>query len=149
AVERANAAGPRGPLVALAPHLAFRLAAERPGATTIHSTLDPGLQRLAVDVVHRTLLALRDRNVRDAAALVVDTPTGDVLAYVGGGGALGSAPHVDLVRAPRQAGSTLKPFVYLLALERRLLSAASLLEDGPLDLPVATGLYRPRNYDER
>ena len=150
AVERAlGAPAPRGARVALAPHLARRLAAVRPGAEALRTTLDPALQRLTVAVVRRTVLGLRDRNVRDAAALVADNASGAVLAYVGGPGALGSAAQVDLVRAPRQAGSTLKPFLYLLALERRLLTAASLLEDTPLDLPVATGLYRPRNYDER
>jgi penicillin-binding protein 1C len=56
---------------------------------------------------------------------------------------------VDGVRARRQAGSALKPFLYGLALEQRLLTPASLLEDTPLDLSVAGGLYRPKNYDEQ
>ncbi|MGE3773856.1 MAG: penicillin-binding transpeptidase domain-containing protein, partial [Gammaproteobacteria bacterium] len=63
------------------------------------------------------------------------------------GGALSSARHVDGVRAPRQAGSTLKPFLYALALEQRLLTAASLLEDSPVNLETPTGLYVPQNYD--
>jgi membrane carboxypeptidase/penicillin-binding protein PbpC len=46
-------------------------------------------------------------------------------------------------------GSTLKPFLYGLALERRLLTPASLLTDAPLELPQADGLYRPQNYDDR
>ena len=49
----------------------------------------------------------------------------------------------------RQAGSTLKPFLYGLALERRLLTPASLLEDAPLEIGVGAGLYRPENYDDR
>ncbi len=56
---------------------------------------------------------------------------------------------MDGVRARRQAGSALKPFLYALALERRLLTPASLLEDSPLDLPVAGGLFRPKNYDQQ
>jgi penicillin-binding protein 1C len=91
---------------------------------------------------------VRAEHVRDGAVLVVDNATGEVLAYVGGSGDLGSARHVDGIRARRQAGSTLKPFLYAEALDRRLLTAASLLEDTPLDLAVAGGLYRPRNYDE-
>ncbi len=51
-------------------------------------------------------------NVRDGAALVVDNATGDVLAYVGSAGPASRARHVDGVRAHRQAGSTLKPFLY-------------------------------------
>jgi penicillin-binding protein 1C len=51
------------------------------------------------------------------------------------------------VRAPRQAGSTLKPFLYGLALERRYLTAASLLDDAPINLDTVTGTYIPQNYD--
>ena len=70
--------------------------------------------------------------MRDGAVLVVDNATGDVLAYVGSAGPRSRAREVDGVRAPRQAGSTLKPFLYELALERRYLTAASLLDDSPV-----------------
>jgi len=79
--------------------------------------------------------------------VVVENSTGEVWAYVGGTGALSSAPYVDGVRAMRQPGSALKPFLYALALERRLLTPASLLEDTPLELPEQRGLYRPLDYD--
>src|SRR6185312_256367 len=55
--------------------------------------------------------------------------------------------NVDGVRARRQAGSTLKPFLYELALERRYLTAASLLDDAPITLDTASGIYLPQNYD--
>jgi penicillin-binding protein 1C len=80
---------------------------------------------------------------------VVENATGDVLAYVGGSGDLSTARYVDGIQARRQTGSALKPFLYGLALERRLLTPASLLQDTPLDVSVAGGLYRPRNYDEQ
>ncbi len=134
------------PAPGLAPHLADRLGAT-PGDTI--TTLDAAIQRAAIGVLRRTLLAIRDRGVRDGAVLVADTASGDVLAYVGSGGALASAPWVDGVRARRQAGSTLKPFLYGLALERRLVTPASLVEDAPLELPSARGIYRPENYDHR
>ncbi len=139
--------------VALAPHVARRLLRPMDGSPgtiePVHSTLDRGLQQFAADVLRRHLLAARDRRVRDGALLVVENATGDVLAYVGGSGDLSSAAFVDGVRARRQAGSALKPFLYGLALERRLLTPASLLEDTPLDLAVAGGIFRPRNYDEQ
>ncbi len=59
------------------------------------------------------------------------------------------ARYVDGIQARRQPGSALKPLLYGMALEQRLLTAASLLEDTPLDLSVLGGLYRPKNYDER
>jgi penicillin-binding protein 1C len=51
------------------------------------------------------------------------------------------------VRARRQAGSTLKPFLYELALERNYLTAASLLDDSPITLDTRSGIYLPQNYD--
>ncbi|HEX7548012.1 MAG TPA: penicillin-binding protein 1C, partial [Candidatus Methylomirabilis sp.] len=140
-----------GPRVTLAPHAAGRVLAEassaRPGEP-IRTTLDVGVQRVAAEVLAQHLLAVRESRVQDGAVLVADNASGEVLAYVGGSGTLSSASQVDGVRARRQAGSTLKPFLYGLALERRLLTPASLLEDTPLDVPVAGGVYRPRNYDE-
>lgn len=144
----------RQPRVALAPHLARRLLAARAfdpaaqAATDVRSTLDAGLQQAATRLLEEQLRELRGRNVRDGAVLVVDNASGDVLAYVGGRGARATARYVDSVRARRQAGSTLKPFLYAQALDERLLTAASLLQDTPLAVPVAGGMYQPRNYDE-
>ena len=55
--------------------------------------------------------------------------------------------HVDMVRAPRSPGSTLKPFLYALAFETRTLTPASLIEDAPLTLDTGNGLYAPQNYE--
>jgi penicillin-binding protein 1C len=152
AVARQAVTAPRdlGPRVTLAPHAAARVLppAQRRGVTgSVGTTLDADLQRLAIESLQRQLLAVRDENVDDGAVLVVDNATGDVLAYVGGSGALSSASFVDGVPARRQPGSTLKPFLYGLAFEQRLLTPATLLDDSPVDLPVAGGLYRPKNYD--
>ena len=51
--------------------------------------------------------------------------------------------------ARRQPGSTLKPFLYALAIERRLLTPASLLDDSPAQIAAGSGLYVPQNYDQR
>lgn len=134
--------------IALAPHAARRLLS---GAheTPIPSSLDRRLQRFVLEALRRHLLAVRDQRVEDGAVLVAENASGEVLAYVGGSGDLSSAPYVDGVLARRQAGSTLKPFLYGLALDQRLLTPASLLEDTPLDLAVSGGVYRPQNYDEQ
>ncbi len=139
----------RGPRVALAPHAAERLLRSSVSLVPVRSTLSAALQRFATETLQRQLLTIRTRRVEDGAVLVVDNASGDVLAYVGGSGDLSSARYVDGVQARRQAGSSLKPFLYGLAFEQRLLTPASLLEDTPLDLPVAGGLYRPQNYDEQ
>jgi penicillin-binding protein 1C len=149
AVTRAfDAAVSGGPQVSVAPHAAQRLLGGRLSLVRADSTLDGGLQRLVTRVLREHLLALRGQYVRDGAVLVVENATGNILAYVGGSGDLSAARHVDGIQARRQTGSTLKPFLYGLALERRLLTPASLLEDTPLEVAVASGLYRPSNYDD-
>ena len=111
----------------------------------LRSTLDAGLQRFALAALRRHLRELNDRNVADGAAVVIDNASGELLAYVANAG----NSEVDGVAALRQAGSTLKPFLYQLALERRLLTAASLLDDSPIDVAGEAGLYVPQNYDRQ
>ena len=145
-VDRAVAARARDfTRVTLAPRVAEQLL--RDGHLTAESTLDRDLQAFTLDALRHHVAEVHDRNVDDGAALVVENSTGEVWAYVGGTGALSSAPYVDGVRAMRQPGSALKPFLYALALERRLLTPASLLEDTPLELSEQRGLYRPLDYD--
>jgi penicillin-binding protein 1C len=79
--------------------------------------------------------------------VVVDNATGDVLAYVGGIGGASTAPQVDGANGYRQAGSTLKPFLYAQAIERAISPPASILDDSPVQLDTASGLYVPQNYD--
>ena len=131
--------------VNLAPPLAHRFLT-RPGQR-VGTTLDARWQRLARETLAQQLAGLQGRNVRDGAAVIVDNRSGEVLAYVGSAGPESTAGHVDGAAARRQAGSTLKPFLYGLALERRYLTPASLLEDSPVNLETATGLYIPQNYD--
>jgi penicillin-binding protein 1C len=130
---------------ALAPHLAARLL--RDTSLNVQTTLDADVQRFARLALARQLAKLAHRNVRDGALLVVENKTGNVLAWVGANLDTSRAPEVDGVRAHRQAGSTLKPHLYALAIERRYLTAASLLNDAPIHLQTTGGLYVPQNYD--
>jgi penicillin-binding protein 1C len=133
--------------LALAPNLAQRLLPE--GSAQARCTLDRDAQMVATSALSRQVEQVRDRNVDDGAVLVVDNATGEVWAYVGGAGEFSSAPYFDAVHALRQPGSALKPFLYALAIERRLLTPASILDDSPLELPEQRGLYRPLDYDRR
>ncbi len=148
AIERAFAAArDASARVALAPHLAERLMHGRTGA--LQCTLDRDLQSLAADTLRRHVAEVRDRRVDDGAVIVIENATGDVWAYVGGAGDLSAAPFFDAVRAIRQPGSTLKPFLYALALDNHLLTAASLLADTPLEISEPRGIYRPLDYDRQ
>jgi penicillin-binding protein 1C len=119
--------------------------------STVETTLSGDLQR-AIEVAAREQVArLRSRHVTAAAVVVIDNATGDLLAYVGSPD-FGDERHGgqnDGARARRQPGSTLKPFVYGLALERLGWTAATLLPDVELHLAVEGGTYSPMNYDER
>lgn len=115
----------------------------------VTSTLSAPLQRFAVQTLHQHLRELRGRNVEDGAVVVLDNATGEVLAWVGSSGALSQAGEVDGVLAPRQPGSTLKPFLYAQAFAEQRLTAASLIEDSSAHIPTASGLYIPQNYDRQ
>ncbi|MGE0763070.1 MAG: penicillin-binding protein 1C [Bdellovibrionales bacterium] len=136
------------PLERLAPHLMRHLPKERLEGRVV-TTLKRELQVKVRDILNEQVSRLREQNLTDASAVVLDNATGDVLAYVGNIGEKSASPHVDAAFAQRQAGSTLKPFIYGLALQKKLITAASVLPDTPTDVAVSTGLYRPANYDRR
>ncbi|MGD9773133.1 penicillin-binding protein 1C [Diaphorobacter sp.] len=139
----------------IAPHFArqlLRQQARPPGGAPpqrLRSTLSAPLQRVALDTLTRHLRELRGRNVQDAALVVLDNASGQVLAWVGSSGPLSQAAEVDGVLALRQPGSTLKPFLYAQAIAQRRLTAASLVHDSPAHIPTAGGLYIPQNYDRQ
>jgi penicillin-binding protein 1C len=150
AAERLGRPGGVTREIALAPHAAQLLRGRLAPGARLATTLDAAVQERAQIAVANHLGGLSARNVRDAAVLVVDNATAELRAHVGGSGRLSSARFVDGTRAPRQAGSTLKPFIYGLAFDRRLLTAATLLEDSAIEVQTAAGgVYRPRNYDNR
>ena len=130
---------------ALAPHLAAHLLTQ-PGMK-VTSTIDPTVQALAVTALRHQLEGLGPTRVRDGAVVVLDNASGEVLAYVGGVGLGSTAASVDGASALRQAGSTLKPHLYAQLIERKWLTAGSILQDSPVQLDTASGLYVPRNYD--
>jgi penicillin-binding protein 1C len=130
---------------ALAPHLAVRLL-DKPGKR-VKTTIDRRIQTAAIVALRRQLAGLGSDRVRDGAVVVLDNATGEVLAYVGGVGLKSTASQVDGANAPRQAGSTLKPHLYAQVIEHGWLTAASILDDSPVQLDTASGLYVPKNYD--
>ena len=138
----------------LAPHFTSRVLAwaEDSGAAlegTWRTSLDLELQAELEGEVRATVALLRERGVRQAAAVVLDNRMGEVLAWVGSPDFWSdTAGQVDMVVSPRQPGSALKPFLYGLAFDRGV-TPASVLADIPHTYQTATGPYQPRNYDRR
>lgn len=114
---------------------------------SVPTSLDAELQIRVNELVQQHLMEIRDAAVRDAAVIVLDNASGAILAYVGSSAQLSAATEVDHVRAPRQAASTLKPFLYAQMIDEKRLTAAGLLNDSPLNLLAGEGLYIPQNHD--
>lgn len=147
-------AAPRHGTPELAPHFSrWALAQAAADAVSpegeLRTSLDLDVQKFTARSVNQHIRMLDRSGVTDAAVVVLDNRSGAVLAYVGSSGSLSEARAVDHARALRQAGSTLKPFLYAMALGEQRLTAASLLNDGPLGLEGGGGLYIPQNYDKR
>ncbi|HMA25239.1 MAG TPA: penicillin-binding protein 1C [Gemmatimonadaceae bacterium] len=139
----------------LAPHftthvLAWTAAArDSTRVARIRTSIDVGLQTELEGEVKHTVEVLGDRGVGQAAVVVLDNATGEVLAWVGSPDFWGSENgQTDMVVSPRQPGSALKPFLYGLALDRGF-TAATILPDIPKTYPTTIGAYRPRDYDRR
>jgi penicillin-binding protein 1C len=121
-------------------------------AVRIETSIDPALQSEVERIVADELSGpLRAMNVGNAAVVVVDNASGRILAWVGSRDFFdeASAGQNDGVRALRQPGSALKPFVYGLALQNHVVTPATLLPDVETTLATESGTYAPRNYDKR
>jgi len=128
-----------------APHFVEMVLQQLPEtpAAEIRTTLDFRLNEQVETIVHDRLAQLREQNVRNAAAVVIDNATGDVIALVGSENYFApGAGQVNGAWAPRSAGSALKPFTYLLALERGA-TPATMVADVRTSFPAAGGFYRP------
>lgn len=138
----------------LAPHFTSRIlgwaeAEHRALAGTWRTALDLALQARLESEVRHTVDQLRDRGVSQAAAVVLDNRSGDILAWVGSPDFWAdTAGQVDMVVSPRQPGSALKPFLYALAFDRGT-TAATVLPDLSTTFQTPAGPYHPRNYDRR
>jgi penicillin-binding protein 1C len=127
----------------LAPHLADSEVESDPSLAIVQTTLDARLQRALeqVAVDHARLAG----SGLSAAIVAVDHRTGEVLAHVGSAGffedARGGA--IDMARAIRSPGSTLKPVIYGLAFDLGLAHPETLIEDRP----TRFGSYVPKNFD--
>jgi penicillin-binding protein 1B len=162
--REAPALGQRAPYFADAvrQELETRLGEAPAGGEHVLTTLDLVLQRFAERAVARGLARLeagrpalrrREPSQRLQAALVVlDPATGHILALVGGRDYQASQFNRALL-ARRQPGSAFKPFVFAAALGRSqggpAFTAATFVDDRPLELQVSGEPWSPRNYEDR
>ncbi|MGD9799635.1 MAG: penicillin-binding protein 1C [Parvularculaceae bacterium] len=123
-------------------HASLAIARERKGTqSTVRSTIDIAKQQTA-----ERLVADHVKNFKDgatAAAVIVDSATGEVLASVGSSSLDVDGGWIDLTDRVRSPGSLLKPFIYALAFEDGVLGPDTVIDD----MPRGFGGYRPENFD--
>ncbi|MEO0292786.1 MAG: penicillin-binding protein 1C [candidate division WOR-3 bacterium] len=133
-----------------APHFVFTLLKDLPEEVqNVRVPIDLELQKMVQEQVNRVIKALSPFNVTNAAVILLDNFTGEVLAYVGSADFFDTEHNgeYDAVRALRQPGSTLKPFLYLLAFEDGF-TPATVVSDIPTHYRMPTGIYSPKNYSK-
>jgi len=134
------------PLPSNAPHLTDLIYLSDRGKR-IRTTIDPVLQERAVDIVNSHQKKLAENFIFNVAALIVDVPTGEVLAYIGNSTNAGLSSHggdVDIIRSPRSTGSILKPVLYAAMQESGELLPNTLVADIPTRFPG----FSPKNFDK-
>jgi penicillin-binding protein 1C len=145
---------PRSANIVAAPHFLFWLASQLPKdhPYQIRTTIDLPLQQFVETQLREVISRLKIHNVHQGAVLVLDNHSGQVLAYAG------SKDYVDAealggndgVQSLRQPGSTLKPFLYELALEKRIIHPNTILADVPTHYAIpGAKLYSPSDYSSQ
>lgn len=127
------------------PQLAYHLTSSvNPGAT-YRTTVDKRLQMRVNDAVESRLTGLRRNRVDNAAVLVADNKTGEILAYVGNGSITGKddGSANDMITTPRSSGSILKPFLYAAMMREGMITPKTLVAD----VPTQYAGFAPRNFN--
>ena len=131
-----------------APHFVQALRRQHPQLSgLIHTTLDLDLQHAAEEFARAHLRTLNREDITGAAVVVLENSTGAVRALVGSPDF--AISEINCALTPHSCGSTLKPFVYLRAIDRRILTAASLLPDTPDAIRDTYADYDPQDYNRR
>jgi len=134
------------PLPSTAPHLTDMFFLKNRGER-IRTTIDPVLQERTAGIINLHQKELAGNFIFNSAALIIDVPTGEVLAYVGNSTIEGSAEHgedVDIIRSLRSTGSILKPILYAGMQESGAILPNTLVQDIPTRFPG----FSPKNFDQ-
>jgi penicillin-binding protein 1C len=134
----------------LAPHFVDFFLRQYPEAQgRITTTLDLNLQAAAEQMLREHVQELAHDDVTSGAIVIVDNHTGGILAMAGSPDFSGPQGQINCASIYRSCGSVLKPFLYLKALDQKILTAATLLPDTPDAIRAEYIDYDPKNYDNR
>ncbi len=131
-----------------APHFVDAVVAQNPKLRgAVRTSLDLDLQRKAEQLLRSHLTTLNRYDITEAAMVIVENETGAVRAMVGSSDY--AKNQVNGATRARSCGSTLKPFVYLNAIDKRVMTAATLLPDTPDAIRDEYADYDPQNFNHR
>jgi penicillin-binding protein 1C len=133
------------PLPRLAPHLLDKIAEKYPGKR-ISTTISAQLQQSVNAVLENHAVAFKANMVNNAAVIVAEIESGNVIAYVGNifSGNDRHGANVDIITSPRSTGSILKPFLYAAMLDEGEILPGSLIPD----IPFHIAGFSPHNYNK-
>lgn len=128
----------------VAPHLLTRMVKEGKRGQKIATTVDIKLQERANQIVEKYHRALMQNQIDNAAVLITEVETGNILAYIGNTSTEGkdAGGYVDIITAPRSTGSIMKPFLYALMLSDGEILPNTLVSD----IPTRISGYAPKNF---
>ncbi len=131
----------------MAPQYAYRLKSLYPELPIIATQLEVNKQAKVQNLVKNYINRLYNRNIKNAAVMVIDNQKNSVVVYVGSADFANTedAGQVDGVVAIRSPGSTLKPLLYGLAFDKGIITPKLKITD----VPVSYGGYEPHNYDQK
>ncbi len=127
-------------------HLLHKLKRKHPEKHIFHTHINAHYQRQAHNILNRYYEEFRKNDIHNAGAIIAETETGNVVAYLGNTGIFdegGRSVYVDLCAAERSSGSILKPFLYACMLSKGEIMPHSLVPD----YPVRFGSYSPKNFN--
>jgi penicillin-binding protein 1C len=132
------------PLPERAPHLVTRLDKEKHGEIS-KTTIRSGLQKRCYEIIDRHIRLLEGNGIHNAALVILDNETAEVLAYIGNSSQRSAADHgrqVDIITRPRSSGSILKPLLFAAMLDAGELLPGTLVPD----IPTTISNYSPKNF---
>jgi penicillin-binding protein 1C len=129
----------------LASHLLQRIINEKGNGKAYETTLSKAIQLNTIVLLNKHLEQHQSNQINNAAALIIDTQTGEILAYVGNSFSKNKSNQneVDIIASPRSSGSLLKPLLYALLLSEGKITPKTFVED----VPTQIGAYAPKNFN--
>lgn len=137
----------RSALPFLAPHFVEKMIRQHPEKNNLQTTLDLSMQHILEARIKSYLSTVETKGIQNAAALLIDVRSREVMAYVGSANYFNAEiqGQIDGLEVKRSPGSTLKPFLYGLAIQQGLIHPRSLLKDAPKSF----GGFDPENFDRK